>query len=919
MKAAAACLVMALLLGSSPARAQDPALLYFGGTLRDDGGQPFPGPVDLWVGLYTQEEGGEAVWEELHEQVPLDARGGFGLYLGAQHELGPELFTGPLMWLALRVDEHPEMQPRQRVAGVPYALHAQHATSVQGLVPADIALKEELHTHDGTAWTNRNDGAHSGLDADVVDGMEAEDLLAEAATRSVAAVDQAGYLLTEDLAAVAVSGQYEDIAGTPSLADYVTAAQCVAAVQESELFPTFEECVTAAAGSGRFVLLGEDGALAGPLDAGGAPIHNLVVDPSEHAPEAPADGQLWYDPARRELYVWDGLQWHAPGAGAAGLPSDGLDEVSNGVLSTELEARYASADLPGDVLDDFAGGTTVSLEVAVSEPARWIEVTVLVEHAAPDELLVELTTPWEEVLVLHDQGPGDESGLARVYPVNAAPADGDLDALRGRDLSGTWTLRVEDQVYSHQGASAVVGQVLGFELALGFLSSDRVAVAGGIDATGAIRTEGDIASSGEVSGQQMSAEQGTFDQLTVGGQDLAARLASLEDRLWCSEHCHPAMFDDCRVHGCDPEGETCPSEGPLADGTGCDQHRGRCVEGECCPLLGCDSVGYPECGIYDDGCGGTIACGPGCAAEQVCLVGRCCTPEEEVCDGQDNDCDGEVDEGILSCCPVVRNINNTGLDIEMCTVVPQGGSATYWMGCQEELNGDEWDCQGYDLPQHEVTFDCGFEMMRTEVTVAQYKACVEAGHPGCVAATICDSGSPNYDEAGSEDHPIVCVSWEMARAFSEWVGMRLPTESEWEYSARGPMASADDYSVFPWGTDALDCDHAVYDQCGGDEQDVCSRSPAGDSPFGLCDLSGNVWEWVQDCWHGDYDAAGGAPTDGSAWEDDCSGSYRVERGGSWISGSWHRYARYCRAARRSGGSPGNRCRNLGFRVSRSIP
>ena len=310
---------------------------------------------------------------------------------------------------------------------------------------------------------------------------------------------------------------------------------------------------------------------------------------------------------------------------------------------------------------------------------------------------------------------------------------------------------------------------------------------------------------------------------------------------------------------------------------------------------------------------------PSCDVESgawVCDYPETYEAEEETCDALDNDCDGERDEDdVCVDCRIVENINNTGLDIEMCTIVPAGGSATFWMGCREDLNGDEWSCYegGRGLPQHPVTFDYGFEMMRSEVTVEMFRACVEVEHPGCVVATTCDAGSPNYDEAGSGQRPIVCVSWDMARAFAEWIGARLPSESEWEYAARGPMESADDYAVFPWGTDAIDCDHAAYDACEGDELDVCSQSLTGDSPFGLCDVAGNVWEWVQDCWHDDYDAAGGAPADGSAWEDDCSGFRRVNRGGSWYAS-----ARDLRAALRYTFDPGYRNNGLGARCARSF-
>jgi formylglycine-generating enzyme required for sulfatase activity len=97
--------------------------------------------------------------------------------------------------------------------------------------------------------------------------------------------------------------------------------------------------------------------------------------------------------------------------------------------------------------------------------------------------------------------------------------------------------------------------------------------------------------------------------------------------------------------------------------------------------------------------------------------------------------------------------------------------------------------------------------------------------------------------------------------------------------------------------------------CGRDSTwPVCSK-PTGNTTHGLCDMAGNVWEWVQDWWHNSYD---GAPTDGSAWESP-AGSYRVNRGGSWYG-----YAGFVRAALRHSGVPRSRYGNVGFRLARSV-
>ncbi len=103
------------------------------------------------------------------------------------------------------------------------------------------------------------------------------------------------------------------------------------------------------------------------------------------------------------------------------------------------------------------------------------------------------------------------------------------------------------------------------------------------------------------------------------------------------------------------------------------------------------------------------------------------------------------------------------------------------------------------------------------------------------------------------DHPVVQVSWQDARAFCEWHGLRLPTDVEWEYAARGS-----DQRRYPWGNAAprsQSIQHANYGTdtcCAADDQDgylftsSVGSYPEGASPFGILDMAGNVWEWVED-------------------------------------------------------------------------
>ncbi len=208
-----------------------------------------------------------------------------------------------------------------------------------------------------------------------------------------------------------------------------------------------------------------------------------------------------------------------------------------------------------------------------------------------------------------------------------------------------------------------------------------------------------------------------------------------------------------------------------------------------------------------------------------------------------------------------------------------------------------------ELPVRNVTVPA-FALSKTEVTVVQYRACVEAA-----ACTVPATGTYcNWNKSGRDEHPINCVDWGQASAFAAWVGGRLPSEAEWEYAARSGGKARE----YPWGDEQADCSRAVMNDGGlgcGTESTAraCSRS-AGNTVHGLCDMAGNVWEWVAD-WHGPY---GEAPSDGSARTE--SAEYRVFRGGSWFFTD-----ESLRAADRNRNSADFRGAFLGFRVARTPP
>ncbi|WP_442875125.1 formylglycine-generating enzyme family protein [Cupriavidus sp. P-10] len=206
-----------------------------------------------------------------------------------------------------------------------------------------------------------------------------------------------------------------------------------------------------------------------------------------------------------------------------------------------------------------------------------------------------------------------------------------------------------------------------------------------------------------------------------------------------------------------------------------------------------------------------------------------------------------------------------------------------------------------EKPPHHVTISQPFAIGRFEVTVEQWNACVDAG--GCQRVpTVAES---------AKNSPVRDVSWDDAQQYVAWLSKttgkdyRLPTESEWEYAARGGTASA-----FWWG-DQMRKGNANCKDC-GDPWSNDAPAPVGSfaaNPWGLHDVNGSVWEWVADCWHSTYK---GAPADGRAWNENACGS-RVIRGGSWREG-----ASYMVSSTRFKYSPSVRQSQNGFRVARDM-
>jgi len=296
----------------------------------------------------------------------------------------------------------------------------------------------------------------------------------------------------------------------------------------------------------------------------------------------------------------------------------------------------------------------------------------------------------------------------------------------------------------------------------------------------------------------------------------------------------------------------------------------------------------------------TEDCQCGCNSEHTGCKTECqCTPE---CSGK---CGGP--DGCGSECPdTCQAGQNCDPDSDYTNCISGGPPDLDWIpipGGTYQMGSDAGDTT--EQPVHSVTVPA-FEMTKTEVTIDQYQACVDAE-----ACTLPDdytvSSYCNWGGSGRGLHPVDCVDWNQAVAFCSWAGGRLPSESEWEYAAR----SAGQDITYPWGDETATCQYAVMDDggvgCGQDSTWAVCGKPAGNTVQGLCNMSGNVIEWVQDVYHFNYF---NAPADGSAWED--SGSIRVMRGGSFYYGE----ADGMTATTRTNNVPSDRDGVLGFRCAR---
>ena len=319
----------------------------------------------------------------------------------------------------------------------------------------------------------------------------------------------------------------------------------------------------------------------------------------------------------------------------------------------------------------------------------------------------------------------------------------------------------------------------------------------------------------------------------------------------------------------------------------------------CQDKLDNDNDGHIDC--HDQGCWGYSFCNSEDISEDISEIqpDQISDPNpelEEVCIGscEDRQC-GEDGCGI-SC----GTCGEEGVCIEFqCRQDCYGGmcpvsEGAFMMGCHPDDSG----CDDDELPYHEVLLD-GYSIDQTEVTQNQYKECLEAG--------ICSEPECRWDPDSTSNYPVVCINFNDAKIFCNWAEKRLCSEAEWEKAARGT-----DGQHYPWGNNPPDCDNSVMylEECSEIGVQETGSRPAGDSPYGVQDMAGNVFEWIEDWYDAEY--YGQCPVPCQNPQGATGGMLRIKRGGCFGDNNPNNL----RTSYRGVSSSGDINVNLGFRCCR---
>jgi formylglycine-generating enzyme required for sulfatase activity len=220
--------------------------------------------------------------------------------------------------------------------------------------------------------------------------------------------------------------------------------------------------------------------------------------------------------------------------------------------------------------------------------------------------------------------------------------------------------------------------------------------------------------------------------------------------------------------------------------------------------------------------------------------------------------------------PLVVSILISEVDQMPLILIPAGA---FEMGNLEERQApDALD----EYPSHTVYLDA-FYIDRHEITNDQYHLCVYAGACDPPQSPASQTSDNYYEKTGFKNNPVIKVRWLDAQAYCSWAGRRLPTEAEWEKAARWDPEINQSYT-YPWGEDPPDEASANFGKLAGDTT-AAGSYPAGNSPLGVEDLAGNVWEWVSDWYAPEYYSQ--SPERNPSGPEE--GVYKTMRGGSWAS------------------------------------
>jgi len=344
----------------------------------------------------------------------------------------------------------------------------------------------------------------------------------------------------------------------------------------------------------------------------------------------------------------------------------------------------------------------------------------------------------------------------------------------------------------------------------------------------------------------------------------------------CTTACQPARCGDglvqLRVEECD-------------DGNS--NHEDTCTSD--CTIAACGD-GYVQAGVEecDDGNRVTETCQEGESSCTVCdarckritlhtaVCGDSLTSGDELCDGQER-------------CP-----DDCGLP---CASSAQGCPVLQWV----EIDGGDFEMgsleQADTQPIRTIQIS-PFKIMKTEVTIRAYQACVAAGY--CTAPTASYQGCT---WGMSDELPVSCITWHAARAFARWVGGRLPSEAEWEF-----VATNGGVTRYPWGDAEPTCDYTQHACAIGELFSPPCSKVAGNTSHGVCDLLDGVIEWTQD----KYDPYDPRAQDGYPVGNHDQNIYRAIRGGNHSRSLAPSFTRY-------GACQGNNaCNMVGLRVVKDL-